>query len=45
MYMKICFYGGASKEIKPEYTEEAYKLGEEQLKEVMNQFLVGEKME
>ena len=32
MYMKICFYGGASKEIKSEYTEEAYKLGEELVK-------------
>ena len=30
--MKICFYGGASKEIKSEYTEEAYKLGEELVK-------------
>ena len=29
MYMKICFYGAASKEIKPEYTKEAYKLGED----------------
>ncbi len=32
MYMKICFYGAASKEIKSEYTEEAYKLGEELVK-------------
>ena len=30
--MKICFYGAASKEIKSEYTEEAYKLGEELVK-------------
>ena len=32
MYMKICFYGAASKEIKSQYTEEAYKLGEELVK-------------
>ena len=30
--MKICFYGAGSKEIKPEYTKEAYKLGEELVK-------------
>ena len=30
--MKICFYGAGSKEIKPEYTEEAYKLGEQLVK-------------
>ena len=30
--MKICFYGAASKEIKSQYTEEAYKLGEELVK-------------
>ena len=30
--MKICFYGAASKEIKSEYTEEEYKLGEELVK-------------